>query len=77
MVYVLKGVLVECDPPMKQLLLKLNETKALGETFVLSDLDDSHLFIDSRFVKALQDKIDETMDKIHFPLEASNLESFN
>jgi len=65
---VTKGVLVECDPAMKQFLLYLDETLQLGKKFVLNDLDENHLFISSDIVKILQDKIDELMDKFSVPL---------
>ena len=35
MVNVAKGVLVECDPAMKQFLLHMDETLALGTKFVV------------------------------------------
>ncbi len=35
MVNVLKGVLVECDPAMKQFLLHLDEKLIIGTKFVL------------------------------------------
>ena len=41
MVNVLKGVLVEVDPAMRQLLLHLDEKLALGTRFVLQDLDET------------------------------------
>ena len=52
---------------MKQFLLHLDETLALGKKFVLNDLDEHHLFIASDILKTLQDKIDELMDKISVP----------
>lgn len=53
---------------MKQFLLHLDETFALGSKFVLTDLDEKHLFISADIVKTLQDKIDELLDKISVPL---------
>ena len=53
---------------MKQFLLHLDETKALGKNFVLHDLDDTHLFISSDSVTLLQERIDELMDKLHFSI---------
>jgi TFIIH basal transcription factor complex TTD-A subunit len=47
MVNVTKGVLVECDPAMKQFLLHLDETLKLGSRFIIQDLDETHLFISS------------------------------
>jgi len=67
MVNVTKGVLVECDPAMKQFLLHLDESSALGKKFILNDLDETHLFIQADIVKLLQDKIDELMDKMSVP----------
>lgn len=67
MVNVTKGVLVECDPAMKQFLLHLDETLALGKKFILNDLDETHVFIQADVVKLLQDRIDELMDKMSVP----------
>lgn len=68
MVNVSKGILVECDPAMKQFLLHLDETEAFGRKFVIQDLDDSHLFISGDILETLQNKIDGIMDKLAFPL---------
>jgi len=68
MVNLLKGVLVECDPAMKQFLLHLDETLALGRKFIFHDLDENHLFISPDIVETLQQKFDDLMDTISFPL---------
>lgn len=68
MVNVMKGVLVECDPAMKQFLLYLDETLALGRKFIIQDLDEKHLFISTDIVETLQAKVDDLMDRISFPL---------
>lgn len=68
MVNVMKGILVECDPAMKQFLLHLDESEAFGRKFVIQDLDDTHLFISSEILPVLQDRIDDLMDKLSFPL---------
>lgn len=64
----MKGVIVECDPAMKQFLLHLDETLALGKKFIIQDLDESHLFISTDIVETLQQRVDDLMDKISFPL---------
>ncbi|CAH1246294.1 general transcription factor IIH subunit 5-like [Branchiostoma floridae x Branchiostoma japonicum] len=69
MVNVLKGVLVECDPAMKQFLLHLDEKNALGRKFVMQDLDDTHLFISADIVDLLQEKIDDLFDQLTFPVQ--------
>lgn len=64
----MKGILVECDPAMKQFLVHLDESNAFGRKFVIQDLDDTHLFISADIIDTLQDKIDDLMDKLSFPL---------
>ena len=64
----MKGILVECDPAMKQFLLHLDESEAFGRKFVIQDLDETHLFISSEILPVLQDRIDDLMDKLSFPL---------
>ncbi|XP_078658632.1 general transcription factor IIH subunit 5-like [Branchiostoma floridae x Branchiostoma belcheri] len=69
MVNVLKGVLVECDPAMKQFLLHLDEKNSLGRKFVMQDLDDTHLFISADIVDLLREKIDDLFDQLTFPVQ--------
>jgi TFIIH basal transcription factor complex TTD-A subunit len=66
MVHVQKGVLIECDPQMKQFLLHLDESNALGLRFIIQDLDSTHLFISSDIIDTLKNKIDDLMDQISF-----------
>uniref|UniRef100_A0A914VXU7 General transcription and DNA repair factor IIH subunit TFB5 n=1 Tax=Plectus sambesii TaxID=2011161 RepID=A0A914VXU7_9BILA len=64
MVNVKKGVLVSCDPAMKQFLVFLDESRTLGTSFVVKDLDERHLFIDKEIVPILEQKIDELMESL-------------
>ena len=68
MVNVLKGVLIECDPTVKQFLLHMDEKELLGRKFVIEDLDASHLFVSPDVVRTLEEKLWELMDKLSFPL---------
>lgn len=68
MVYVMKGILVECDASMKQFLLHLDETNAFRKKFIIEDLDETHLFIAAEMLEVLQNRIDDLMDEISFPL---------
>ena len=68
MVNVMKGVLIECDPAMKQFLLHLDEKLTLGSSFVLQDLDETHLFVTAEIIEPLQEKIDDLMDKLNVPV---------
>lgn len=53
---------------MKQFLLHLDDTLALGRKFIIQDLDDRHLFISTEIIETLQHKVDDLMDQISFPL---------
>ncbi|XP_057678042.1 general transcription factor IIH subunit 5 [Corythoichthys intestinalis] len=68
MVNVHKGVLVECDPAMKQFLLYLDETMALGKKFILKDLDDTHVFITTDVVQTLQERVGKLIDQNSFTI---------
>ncbi|XP_067010722.1 general transcription factor IIH subunit 5 [Anabrus simplex] len=68
MVNVIKGILIECDKAMKQFLLHLDETLALGKKFVIQDLDATHVFISADILETLQARVDDLMDQISFPL---------
>jgi TFIIH basal transcription factor complex TTD-A subunit len=68
MVNVTKGILVECDPAMKQFLLHLDEKFTLGSRFIIQDLDDTHLFISPDVLEMLKGQIDDLMDKISVPI---------
>ena len=53
---------------MKQFLLHLDDTNSLGRKFVVQDLDETHLFIVSDILPTLHARIDDLMDKMHFPM---------
>ncbi|CAH8608355.1 unnamed protein product [Schistosoma guineensis] len=72
MVNVHKGILVKCDPAMKQFLLHLAENLVLGKNFVHTDLDDYHLFIDADILSKLQEKVDGLMESLSFPMTVEN-----
>ena len=70
MVNVVKGVLVECDPAMKQYLIHLDETQALGQKFIIQDLDETHLFVSADVPEALKAKLDELMEQNSYSFAA-------
>lgn len=68
MVNVIKGVLAECDPAMKQFLLQLDDKNTLGKKFIIQDLDDTHLFISADILETLKSQINDLMNKLTYPL---------
>lgn len=64
MVNAQRGVLIKCDPAMKQFLKHLDEQRKLGRTFIIKDLDEIHLFVDTDIVPKLEAQIDDLMDSL-------------
>jgi len=72
----MKGLLIKCDPVMKQLILHLDETLGLGSKFVLVDLDECHLFVQSEVYKTLKQRIDELYEKVYYNKSANDSSQF-
>ncbi|KXJ20514.1 General transcription factor IIH subunit 5 [Exaiptasia diaphana] len=72
MVNVLKGVLIECDPAVKQFLLFMDENNVLKQKFIIEDLDETHLFVSADIVPVLQEKVWELMDNNSFNIAQLN-----
>ncbi|PAA59439.1 hypothetical protein BOX15_Mlig025121g1 [Macrostomum lignano] len=51
---------------MKQLLLHLSESHALGKAFVVADLDEEHLFVETAMVDKIKEKLASEMDRISY-----------
>ncbi|KAF9961940.1 hypothetical protein BGZ65_009974 [Modicella reniformis] len=65
MVKAVKGVVVECDPSVKQIILGLNER---GQ-FIIEDLDDTHVFVDASCIEQLRVDIDEILNENTYNVE--------
>jgi len=56
-----KGVLVECDPSIKAILLKIDADG--GHIFVIEDLDESHLVVKEAKLAELKMRLDDVLRK--------------
>ncbi|CAF9917766.1 MAG: hypothetical protein HETSPECPRED_003584 [Heterodermia speciosa] len=62
-----KGVLVECDPAIKAIILKIDQEK---NEYIVEDLDDTHLMVKDSKVQALKAKLDEELkNAVSYPDE--------
>ncbi|KAL3793620.1 hypothetical protein ACHAWO_001669 [Cyclotella atomus] len=64
------GFLLTCDPPAKQFILHLNDTKIADKKFIIEDLDATHLLIKGEVREEITRKVEEWMDENVF----SNIE---
>jgi TFIIH basal transcription factor complex TTD-A subunit len=63
---VVRGILVECDPAIKQFILHLDQV----HSFVLKDLDETHLLVDPAVGNLIEEELDTLADKNTFvPIE--------
>ncbi|KAI8468041.1 MAG: TFIIH subunit TTDA/Tfb5 [Monoraphidium minutum] len=63
MVYASNGVLITTDIPTKELLIHENSKAAPNNKFLISVLDDTHLFVKPDKVEFVQEKVREFNDR--------------
>ncbi|KAF8154591.1 nucleotide excision repair TFIIH subunit [Crassisporium funariophilum] len=61
----IKGVLLTCDPAVKQILLTMNEK----ESFIIEDLDDHHLVIKADEEYRVRRELESELEKNTYSLE--------
>jgi TFIIH basal transcription factor complex TTD-A subunit len=58
------GYLLKCDPPTKQFIKHLDETKPVDKKLILEDLDATHLLIKEKARDEIMRKVQEWMDEV-------------
>lgn len=61
MVSALHGLLVTCDVPVKEFLLWLDSQQI--DKFIISDLDETHLFVQERSLSFLQAELNKLYEE--------------
>ncbi|KAK9243007.1 TFIIH subunit TTDA/Tfb5 [Lipomyces tetrasporus] len=68
----IKGVLVECDPSIKALILSIDSK---SHNIVLADLDDEHLLIDVPMLEHVKRQLDSQLAENTFkPAELDDIQ---
>lgn len=58
------GVLVECDVPIMQFLLWLDDKQAsTGRRFIIANLDDTHLFVKDDAVSLIRTELNKLFEE--------------
>ncbi|KAK4104117.1 nucleotide excision repair, TFIIH, subunit [Parathielavia hyrcaniae] len=65
MVKAVRGVLVECEPAIKSILVHIDSLHQ--HEFIIEDLDENHLFVKEQLVQALKDKLEERLKETYRP----------
>jgi hypothetical protein len=58
MVRAVKGVVIETEAAIKQILIELNNNLK----FIISDLDETHLFVDSLLLPQVEEKLTTVLE---------------
>ncbi|KAK7964891.1 hypothetical protein PG994_011173 [Apiospora phragmitis] len=58
MVRAVRGVLVECDPAIKSIIVNINSE---NNEYIIEDLDDSHLVVQENKVQQLKYLLDQRL----------------
>ncbi|KAL8991165.1 MAG: hypothetical protein Q9169_007930 [Polycauliona sp. 2 TL-2023] len=53
-----KGVLIECDPSIKAIILKIDQDK---HDYIVEDLDDQHLVIKESQLPRLKERLEQVL----------------
>ncbi|RKO97691.1 nucleotide excision repair, TFIIH, subunit [Caulochytrium protostelioides] len=61
MVQAVRGVLLQMDAAIKQIILEINDQSP--QPFILEDLDDEHVFVQEESVDLVRAKLDEILEK--------------
>ncbi|KAK4153616.1 TFIIH subunit TTDA/Tfb5 [Chaetomidium leptoderma] len=67
MVKAVRGVLVECEPAIKSILVHIDSTN--NNEFIIEDLDETHLFVKETMVHLLKQKLEDRLKETYRPEE--------
>ncbi|KAI5187246.1 TFIIH basal transcription factor complex TTD-A subunit [Nematocida sp. AWRm78] len=60
MVKAIKGALIECDPSIKQIIIRLNREN----NFIIQEIDDNTLFIDNKYIRRIEEETERMLSYI-------------
>ncbi|EIJ88430.1 TFIIH basal transcription factor complex TTD-A subunit [Nematocida parisii] len=60
MVKAIKGALIECDPSIKQIIIRLNRES----NFIIQEIDDNTLFIDNKYIRRIEEETERMLSYI-------------
>ncbi|KAH7276392.1 hypothetical protein KP509_39G005000 [Ceratopteris richardii] len=66
MVNAIKGCFIECDVPMAQFIVHMNNSLPNAHKFIIHILDDTHLFVQESAVDMIRKRIQDFCDNNTF-----------
>ncbi|KAK4056990.1 hypothetical protein OIO90_001890 [Microbotryomycetes sp. JL221] len=64
MVKATRGILITCDPAVKQILLQLDEQGQ--DRFIIQDLDDTHLLVSQDKLESVKRQLEDELEKNNY-----------
>ncbi|KAJ0386704.1 hypothetical protein COL922a_003778 [Colletotrichum nupharicola] len=65
----IRGVLIECDPSIKSIIVNID---AANHDYIIEDLDDQHVVVKENMVAALKRQLDDELKETQQPDESSD-----
>ncbi|KAK3308995.1 hypothetical protein C8A03DRAFT_41232 [Achaetomium macrosporum] len=66
MVRAIRGVLIECEPAIKSIIVHLDSA---NNDIIIEDLDETHLVVKENMVQVLKQKLDDRLKETYRPEE--------
>ncbi|KAL1900090.1 TFIIH complex subunit tfb5 [Ceratocystis pirilliformis] len=67
----IRGVLVECDPSIKSIIVNIDSAR---HDFIIEDLDDNRVVIKENMVEVLKEKLEQRLKETQQAIEDSGSE---
>ncbi|KUJ18425.1 RNA polymerase II transcription factor B subunit 5 [Mollisia scopiformis] len=67
----IRGVLIECDPSIKSIIVQID---AEDHAYIVEELDDQTLVVKENMLTSLKMKLDEKLKATQIPVEESDLD---
>jgi TFIIH basal transcription factor complex TTD-A subunit len=62
----IRGVLIECEPAIKSIIVHLDSE---NHDIIIEDLDETHLFVKENMVQVLKQKLEDRLKETYRPEE--------
>jgi len=67
----IRGVLIECDPSIKSIIVQID---AEDHAYIVEELDDQTLVVKENMLTSLKMKLDEKLKLTQIPVEESDID---
>ncbi|KAL2071301.1 hypothetical protein VTL71DRAFT_12536 [Oculimacula yallundae] len=70
----IRGILVECDPSIKSIIIKIDQAAPPGHKYIVEELDDQTLVIKEDMLGLLKVKLDDNLKETQAVQDESDMD---